>query len=183
MNKDDHIIWSNNDLDYDDWQEELRELYPELSENERVEKMYEINADYLCDERINLDIQVGTTILAIGDLGRWNGRFMGYKEIPSGNIRDCLFSDADYLTWYVDKTGEFRCDAVHHDGTDYMYYRKYKRGVGMDKIEDLKHLIYSGRATEADIDAVTEKLGRDIGRVYGWHFPEQKRNRSEPEAR
>ena len=183
MNKDDHIIWSNYDLDYADWQEGLRELYPELSEDERRDKMYELNADYLCDERINLDIQVGTAILAIGDLGRWNGRFMGYKEIPSGNIRDCLFSDADYLTWYVDKSGEFRCDAVHHDGTDYMYYRKYKRGVTVDDIEDLKELIYSGRATKADIDAVTEKLGRDIGRVYGWQFHEQKRSRSEPEAR
>ena len=104
-------------------------------------------------------------------------------------VRDMVFSGkvgrvthVD-LTWYVDKTGEFRCDAVHHDGTDYMYYRKYKRGVTVDDIEDLKHLIYSGRATKADIDAVTEKLGRDIGRVYGWHFPKQKRIRSEPEAR
>ena len=36
-------------------------------------------------------------------LGLGNGRRMGYKEIPSGNIRDCLYSDTDYSTWYVDR--------------------------------------------------------------------------------
>lgn len=44
---------------------------------------------------------------------------MGYKEIPSGNIRDCLYSDTDYSTWYVDRLGDLRCDAIHHDGTNF----------------------------------------------------------------
>lgn len=34
--------------------------------------------------------KVSQPILVIADLGLWNGRRMGYKEIPSGNIRDCL---------------------------------------------------------------------------------------------
>ena len=103
MNDGRHIIWSN-DLDYDDWKDDLEEQYPELSENERMELMYEINGDYLDDERINLNIQLSRPILVVGDLGLWNGRRMGYKEIGSGNIRDCLYSDTDYSTWYVDKT-------------------------------------------------------------------------------
>ena len=48
-------------------------------------------------------------------LGRWNGRFSGCREIASGNIADCLYTDMDYATWYVDKNGDLRCDAVHHD--------------------------------------------------------------------
>ena len=48
--------------------------------------MYEINGEYLNDERENLDIQLSQPILVIGDLGMWNGRRMGYKEIASGNI-------------------------------------------------------------------------------------------------
>ena len=82
-----HIIWSN-DIDYDDWREDLEEQYPDLTEAERMELMYELNGDYLDDERSNLDIQLSRPILVVGDLGLWHGRRMGYKEIPSGNIRD-----------------------------------------------------------------------------------------------
>lgn len=108
-----HIIWSN-DIDYDDWREDLEEQYPDLTEAERMDLMYELNGDYLDDERSNLDIQLSRPILVVGDLGLWHGRRMGYKEIPSGNIRDCLYSerDMDYSTWYVDKNGDFRCDAM-----------------------------------------------------------------------
>ena len=115
-----HIIWSN-DIDYDDWREDLEEQYPDLTEAERMERMYELNGNYLDDERSNLDIQLSRPILVVGDLGLWHGRRMGYKEIPSGNIRDCLYSerDMDHSTWYVDKNGDFRCDAIHHDGTNH----------------------------------------------------------------
>lgn len=34
-----HIIWSN-DIDYDDWREDLEEQYPDLTETERMELMY-----------------------------------------------------------------------------------------------------------------------------------------------
>ena len=134
-----HIIWSN-DIDYDDWREDLEEQYPDLTEAERMELMYELNSDYLDDERSNLDIQLSRPILVVGDLGLWNGRRMGYKEIPSGNIRDCLYSerDIDYSTWYVDKNGDFRCDAIHHDGTNHYLYRAYKNSVSDTQIENLK---------------------------------------------
>ena len=96
MNDTCHIIWSNRDLDYDDWKADLEADYPELSENERYALMYEINNSYLEDERVNLNIQLDTPILLIADLGRWNGRFPGYGEIQSGNIKDCLQSEWVY---------------------------------------------------------------------------------------
>lgn len=126
MNEDRHIIWSNYDLDYEDWKDDLEADYPDLSEQERIALMYEINGDYLDDERMNLNLQLSAPILVIGDLGLWNGRRMGYKEIASGNIRDCLYSDTDYSTWYVDRLGDLRCDAIHHDGTNHYLYRTYK---------------------------------------------------------
>lgn len=121
MNEDRHIIWSNYDLDYEDWKDDLEADYPDLSEQERIALMYEINGDYLDDERMNLNLQLSAPILVIGDLGLWNGRRMGYKEIASGNIRDCLYSDTDYSTWYVDRLGDLRCDAIHHDGTNHLF--------------------------------------------------------------
>lgn len=167
-----HIIWSN-DIDYDDWREDLEEQYPDLTETERMELMYEMNGDYLDDKRSNLDIQLSRPILVVGDLGLWHGRRMGYKEIPSGNIRDCLYSerDMDYSTWYVDKNGDFRCDAIHHDGTNHYLYRAYKENVSEAQIDRLKEKLYSGTATRADVTRVTKRLGDEIGRVYGWRFP------------
>jgi hypothetical protein len=135
--------------------------------------MVEINGDYLDDERMNLNIQLSRPILVIADLGLWNGRRMGYKEIASGNIRDCLYSDTDYSTWYVDKLGDMRCDAIHHDGTNHYLYRAYKDGVREEQIDRLKEKIYGGVATRADITRVTERLGDEIGKVYGWDFPQR----------
>ena len=96
--EDRHIIWSNENLDLDDWREDLQEQYPDCSEDELYRIMCETNADYLSDERVNLNIQLSQPILVIADLGLWNGRRMGYKEIPSGNIRDCLSGGYDYTT-------------------------------------------------------------------------------------
>ena len=129
MKEDRHIIWSNYDLDYEDWRDDLEAEYPELTEDQRIALMYEINGDYLDDERTNLNIQLSQPILVIGDLGLWYGCQSGYKEIESGNIRDCLYADTDYSTWYVDKLGDLRCDVIHHDGTNHYLYRAYKDGV------------------------------------------------------
>ena len=175
MEKSDHLIWSNYDLNYDDWKDDLEVYYPYMSEEERTQVMYETNDSYLEDERLNLDIQLSRPILVIADLGRWNGRVMGYKEIESGNVRDCLYSDTDYSTWYVDKYGDLRCIAVHHDGTNYYLYRTYKDCASKEQIEQLKWGIYKGEATRADITRLTCRLGDEIGKVYGWTFPKIQR--------
>ena len=136
--------------------------------------MYELNNDYLDDERVNLNIQLSAPILVIGDIGRWNGRFSGYKEIKSGNIKDCLYSETDYNTWYVDKFGDLRCDAVHHDGRNHYLYRVYKSGVTDAQIDRLKDKILDGTVTRADITRVTKRLGDDIAKVYGWQIRKPK---------
>lgn len=116
-----HIIWSDISLDLDDWRESLEELYPGYSDDELYDIMVKSNAENLYDERANLNIQLSQPIIVIGDLGRWNGRVSGYKMIDSGNIKDCLYSDTDYTEWYVDKYGDLRADAVHHDGTNHLH--------------------------------------------------------------
>ena len=172
-----HLIWSNYALDYEDWRADMEAEYPDLSEDDRMALMYEINSDYLDDERANLNIQLAQPILIIADLGLWTGRHIGYKEIESGNIRDCLYSDRDieYSTWFVDKLGDLRCEAIHHDGTNYMLYRTYKPGVRESQIDLLKEKLYFGTATRADITRITRRLGDEIGKVYGWDFPRRGR--------
>ena len=176
MEKTDHIIWSDK-IDYEDWREDMESEYPDENEQWRIDRAYEINDTYLEDERCNLDIKLSRPILVIADIGRWNGRVMGYKEIKSANIKDCLYSDTDYATWYVDKNGDLRCEAIHHDGTNHYLYRTYKDGVSEQQIENLKWKIYEGKATRADITRITRRLGDEIGKVYGWDFATPKRDR------
>ena len=166
-----HIVWSDMNLDLNDWRDDLTEQYPDASEDTLISKMYEINNDYLDDARANLNIQLSQSIIIIGDLGLWNGRAHGYKMIDSGNIKDCFYSDCDMNEWYVDKLGDLRCNAVHHDGTNYYLYRAFKDGVTDSQIERLQDKLYAGTATRQDITRVTKRLGDDIGKVYGWQFP------------
>ena len=44
-----------------------------------------------------------------------------------------------------------------------------------EAIENLKAKILDGTATRADITRLTKRLGDDIGKVYGWTFPQPGR--------
>ena len=170
-----HIIWTS-DIDYEDWRDDMEAEYPDeegYNEQWRIDRAYEINDDYLDDERSNLDIQLSQPIIVLGDLGRWNGRVKGYKEIKSGNISDCLYSNEDYVTWYVDEKGDFRCDASHHDGTNHYLYRVFKDDITDEDIDEFEEKVYEGTATQEDIEKYTRRLGDDIGVIYGWSFPKR----------
>lgn len=83
MSESDYRIWSNADLDYEEWKDWMEEEYPTLSDDERVAMMYEENGHYLEDERLNLDIQLSQPILVVADLGLWNGRRRDTKKFPA----------------------------------------------------------------------------------------------------
>lgn len=46
MDREKHIIWSDLNLNFDEWKEELEAEYPEKSEDELVGIMYEINETF-----------------------------------------------------------------------------------------------------------------------------------------
>lgn len=177
MSNEKHIIWSNLNLDIEDgWREAYSECAvindwdDEPDDYEIYEYMTEVNGMYLDDERMNLDIDILQPIIAIADLGLWNGRFSGYKELNSCNIKDCLngFDSCEYHEWYVDDHGDLRCEAAHHDGTNYILYRAYRDNISDEQIEEFLGKIYDGSVTQDDIDAVTHGLGNEIAKVYGW---------------
>lgn len=183
-----HIIWSDISLNPDDWRDDYKD-YLEINEldddpndeNELYKWMVETNEEYLADERTNLNIQLSQPIIVIGDIGRWNGRVMGYKMIDSGNIKDCLYSDTDFTEWYVDRYGDLRADAVHHDGTNHYLYRVFKNGITPEQAERLQDKIYMGKATRADITRVTRRLGDEIAAVYGFPIPKQRTSQERSE--
>ncbi len=166
-----HVIWSNLNLNLDDWRDDLLEDYPHIDaddEDALHRLMVDINNSYLDDERCNLNIQLSQPILVIADLGFWNGRRMGYKEIESGNIRDCLYDPNEYAEWYVDGYGNLRSISIHHDGRNHYLYRAFKEGTTDAQRENFKYKLYRGVATQRDIARITRSIGAEISRVYGW---------------
>jgi len=166
MAKTKHIIWSSL-CNFSDWEEDLKSEYPECSEDELVDKMFEINSDYLYDERINLATEVDEEIIVIGNLGLWDGRRCGYKELNSKKISDCLYSDCDDAEWYVEGN-DLKCDAYHHDGTNHYLYRYWKSGLSDSAKNRFLNRIYNGDVEHSDIVRFTRPIGTKVKSVYGW---------------
>lgn len=172
-------IWSNNQLtnqDYLDWLESYKEhLVSFQDEDEEEVKELDIYDDnfnewlndtldmHLDDERGNLDIQLDHTIIAIADLGLWNGRRQGYKLLGN-NINKCLESDCDYVSWYCNSYDMVGVHS-HHDGTNYITYRELKDEKFLDIVTSKA---YNGTLTKKDISRYTRSLVPHIKEVYGW---------------
>lgn len=178
-----HMIWSNYDLDPKDWRNFLEDNdLLEADEWEQYDAISDMNYEYLEDERHafryiqknRLDIRMNGyndygCILAIADLGLWNGRCSGYKEISS--LEDILYSDCDYCEWWCDS--QLRGRMSHHDGTNYVTYvffsgrtDGYNNTRGEDKfLDDL----YEGRPiSKARFHKYTRSIAPYIKQYYGW---------------
>ncbi len=146
MNNNNRIIWSNWDTEADD--------------PDRL-------ADYLEDERANLDIKLDGMIIVIADLGLWNGRRKAYRLISSGNIKDCLYDDCDYITWYCDNYN-FKAVACHHDGINRYLYRVFRDDLSGIQIGNFLHKVARGEANDRMIRRYTKSIRPEIAKVYGW---------------
>lgn len=163
------IIWSNMDLDLDDW----RDGYAEYCEYNGIEQggdeeayfwMEETNAIYLDDERANLNTSTGGRVIVFADLGRWNGRAQEYR-ITSANLNSILDIYCDMFRVYSDGR-DIRADGVHHDGRNYYLFRAIRDG---QDVEPLLEAIYNGeRISRQKLNYYTRSLLPDVARVYGW---------------
>lgn len=167
-----YVIWSNECLEWEDWVEVFEEDYSDASDDKKFELMNEVNNEYLEEERYLMYRDVGAPILVIADLGLWDGRHPGYKIIESGCLKDCMYSELDGVTWYVDGKGDFRMDGHHHDGHNYYLYRKFKDGISEDVKDEFLEKILKRTMTDEDLNRVTERLGDILEKLYGFTLPE-----------
>ena len=160
----DHLIWTN-EVDYDDWKDDLEEYYPDeegYDDDYRMDAMYEINNDYLDDEKANLNKELGVNLVMIGYLSLWSGNRTGWKHIKGTNLNDIFQGTCgDYITWYVNEEGDICCDDCHHDGTNCYVYRAIKNDITDWEFDELM-------AEGKKIDDLTEKLGHYVKEIYGW---------------
>lgn len=166
-----NIIWQNYNIDLKNYKDFLEEYYPEVTnEEEKYCIIEELNNLYLEDERARLDILLDDDIIIIEDIGLWDGRRFGYKELHSNNIADCLqfAKDCYYAEWYVDSYGNLKSRQSHHDGTHYLLYRAWKKGVTDEQKENVLNSLYFGTISQQTIRRYSEGIGKYIAQVYGW---------------
>lgn len=172
-----HTIWSNYNLNLDDWMEGIKENldingvdYSDWPESKFEDEMWILNREYFYDEQANLNIPTEGHIIAIVDLGLWNGRRMGYKFEAEKNIRACLSFDADceYGEWYVDSHNNLRSIQSHHDGQNLLLYREVKPKISPEQLSNFCWKLYRGKATSKDITKYTRSIGKRVKDIYGW---------------
>ena len=119
--------------------------------------------NYDC-EKANLHKILPNNIIAIGSVGRWNGRFAGGKVLGN-NLNEILYiGDCDDIAVTYDRYN-VHSTLAHHDGSHSMTYRMLKDGVDGDELLD--KLIYGGGLSKQDITRFTTSLVPYVKEVYG----------------
>ena len=166
------IIWSNIDLNPEDWRKDYEEVARENEWDEDTsdpdnlwQYMIATHNTYLDDERYNLNKYLNGRILIIADLGLWDGRKQGYKIID-GNISNILYdNDADFIEWYADQYN-IRATAHHHDGTNHYLYREIREDRNIQVLLDD---IYNGREiSRSKLNYYTRSIRPYVAKIYGW---------------
>lgn len=167
-----HIIWSNMNLDIEDWREDYEEYLEYNGFDERHNNdddlynwMVETNDKYLSDERMNLDKILDGRILVFGSLGLWSGRKQGYKIINNRNLNSILSFDYDGFEIYGDGYNILATEC-HHDGTNYYEYRMIREDRNID---NLLEAIYNGEEiNRSKLNYYTKSLYKYVKEIYGW---------------
>jgi hypothetical protein len=165
------IIWSNRDINPEDWIDGYKETAEENGwdedtddENNLWRFIHESLDQYLDDARMNLNIPTDGRILVIEDLGLWYGRRQCYKISDNKNVNEIFGTHYDYTEWYSDGYNIKAID-VHHDGVNYYEFREIRE----DRFNSLLDAIYSGKKiTRRMLNYYTRSLHGRVAKVYGW---------------
>lgn len=173
MKRTEHVIYDNYDIYNEDCMKDARQqLVEDGIENPSDSQLYDICNDWdrfwFEDEQAamkELDSKCNE-IIAIADLGLWNGRHTGYKDYK--NLKDIMYSSCDYEKIYVDSYGNLRKTESHHDGTNTILYRQWKDDISDTQKDNFRNKCYEGKLTKADITRYTASLGKLFSEYYGW---------------
>ena len=105
-----------------------------------------------------------TGIVAVADIGRWNGRVTGYKEIDG--IEDVFRTQCDFARWYIDREGDLCASFSDHDGDTECVYRQWRSNVSEATQEKVLADIYNG-THKYDYRNYTKSIGSYFTDIYG----------------
>lgn len=163
-----YYIWSDEvSQDFVDEEMAYQAEYEDndMTETEAWEYCQELVWEYLNDEKMNLNKELGHTIIALCDLGLWFGRRQGIRVLGSNlnSIFDVLGSDYSNVKFYSDGKN-IRARLPHHDGTHYIVFRLCTKG----QAEEVGRKWMDGEIDESNMFRYTRSLHQDVANVYGW---------------
>ena len=148
---------------FEQWEEDYGE---ELTDDDKWQMVWNELQFWFDAEVGNLNKRLTTEVIAIADLGLWDGRRSGYK-ILGNNLNDIFNVTEDYNIWTYDRYN-VRGKLIHHDGTNYVLYRAFKDGLTEEQKEHFCDAIYHGKCNERMISRYTRSLVPDVAEVYGF---------------
>lgn len=147
-------------------EEECSEEYPNgVNEDNVTDQVYEwIDMDF-DDETLNLNKKLDGRILAIADMGLWNGRRTGYK-ILGNNLNEVLTCGigCDEKEVYCDGRNVL-ATGYHHDGRNHVEFREIREDRNIDNLLD--KLYNNEEVTRQEINYYTRSLRPYVKQVYG----------------
>ena len=120
---------------------------------------------FFIDECDNLNKELDGRILAIADLGLWNGRHDGYK-ILGKNLNEVMYAgNYDFIKIFSDGLDICKTSA-HHDGTNHYVFREIREDRNID---NLTTMIYNGEyVSRQKLNYYTKSLVKYVNNIYGW---------------
>lgn len=141
-----------------------------LTEEQKKYLAFDWAVDNYNIEKENLDnvnLKYNTPLIAVANLGRWNGRCVAYKEI--NEISDFIDWGGryDFVEVYADR---YNVNAIlaDHDGTTYATLRQLKPNRSYDNFTD--KLLNCKNEAEAKklITSYTVSVVKAVNTIYGW---------------
>lgn len=116
-------------------------------------------------EVMNLNKKLSGRVIAIADLGLWNGRVSGYKVLGNNLNEVVQFGmSCDDREVYCDAYN-VRATGHHHDGTNYVLFRELREDRDVDKFLDK---IYNNEEIGTNtLNYYTKSLRPYIKELYG----------------
>lgn len=166
-------IYNDDDFtDFDEWKKILIEYRkdeeeddPEnVTDREVMDYMSDTASIYFDDERSNLNKCLSGRVIAIADLGLWDGRRQGFK-ILSNNLNAIFAIGEDSNHWYDDGK-DIRANMIHHDGTNRILFRELRDEKDCTNFLDR---IYRGEEiSRRTLAYYTRSLHNYVKEIYGW---------------
>lgn len=121
---------------------------------------------FIEDEITNLNSRLDNNLIAIGNIGLWNGRRLGY-QILTDNLNSILteLKMQDTNTFYSDGK-DVKAIMHHHDGTNYVTFRMLNNKE--DQMRFLNRIYNNEDVVQEEIDEYTTSLHDYIADIYGW---------------
>ena len=137
----------------------------EPSDSEVMDEVYDNEEFWYDAEKCNLNKVLDGKIVAIADLGLWNGRRSAYKLLGH-NLNEVLdFCGCDQISVYCDPYN-VRADLYHHDGTNHVEYRELREDTNYEVLLDA--LYNQEEVSREMIRKYTKSLRPYIKQVYGF---------------